>query len=289
MTILITTIPDDPKEWAGWLEQHLVGLRLRDLIDELRLLPDSTLVSLKSLLNETHLLEVRKRGLASLTVNQIRALMASPESLLELQEDVLVNGGEYWRSLPPDHDMQHSLERVRSKLKKPASQEDRATLATEHLTAARSRSKLLIGLVSAAAILLIGVVAWRMQPGGSGTILGQPGLLVNNVASAAEYLNRIADAGNEWFDVQPKDAAELIVLLQNVSNDCQVLIDAEHPALTPQEREWFVAKCQNWKSEFDTTLASLQSGLLNFEAAKASSDRTMMKLINAVRQGAPAA
>ena len=99
-----------------------------------------------------------------------------------------------------------------------------------------------------------------MQPGGSGSILGQPGILVNNVAPAAEYLNRIADAGNEWFDVQPKDAAELIVLLQNVSNDCQVLIDAEHPALTPQEREWFVAKCKNLKSAFDMTLAFLQSG-----------------------------
>lgn len=289
MTILITTIPDDPKEWAGWLEQHLVGLRLRDLIDELRLLPDSTLTPLKSLLNEAHLSDVRMRGLTALTVNQIRALLASPESLLELQEDVLVNGGEYWRSLPPDHDVQQSIERVRSKLKRQASQEDRATLALEHPTAAWSRSKFLVGLVSTAAILLIGVVAWRMQPGGSGSILGQPGLLVNNVASSAEYLNRIADAGNEWFEIQPKDAAQLIVLLQNVSNDCQILIDAEHPALTPRERKWFVAKCQNWKSEFDTTLASLQSGSLNFEAARAESDRIMMKLIKAVRQGAPAA
>lgn len=128
-----------------------------------------------------------------------------------------------------------------------------------------------------------------MQPRGSGSILGQPGLLANDVSSSSEYLNRIANAGSEWFDQHPRDSAELITLLENVSRDCQILIDADHQRLTPEERNWFVEKCENWKNEFDTTLASLQSGQLTFEAAKAEADKTMTKLVNVVREGAPAA
>ena len=286
MTIFITTIPDDPQEWAGWLEQHLVGLRLRDLIDELRLLPDSSSTPLKALLSEEHLSEVRTRGLSALNVNQIRSLFGSPESLLELQEDVLFNGGDYWKSLTPAEVVKQSIERVRSRLNKATPQDIQATrLPDRATTAAPSRSKLLVGIVSVAAILLIGVVAWRMQPGGSGSMLGQPGLLANNVSSSAEYLNRIADAGDEWFNQRPVDSAQLISLLQNVSSDCQILIDAEHQALTPAERDWFVTKCQNWKNDFDSTLASLRSGDLPLEAAQSAADQTMLKLVNALRAG----
>ena len=113
--------------------------------------------------------------------------------------------------------------------------------------------------------------------------------LANDLTSSAEYFNRIADAGSEWFNVPPKDSAQLVVLLQNVSNDCEILINAEHESLTPAERDWFVAKCHKWKKEFDTTLVSLQSGRLNYDTARAEADKTMTKLINAVRQGPPVA
>ena len=285
MTILITTIPDDPKKWAGWLEQHLVGLRLRDLIDELRLLPDSTSTRLKSILNDQHLSEVRKRGLSALTVNQIQALLGSPESLLELQEDVLFNGGDYWTSLPPVEDVMPSIERVRRQLNQASSPDELPVRQIEHKSADRSSTRFIIGLMSAAAMLLIGVIAWRFQPRGSGTVLGKSEILANNVSSSSEYLNRIADAGSQWFNQRPADTTQLITLLEQVSGDCQILIDAEHLPLTPAERDWFVAKCQNWKNDFDSTLASLRSGDLPLEAAQSAADQTMLKLVNALRAG----
>jgi hypothetical protein len=284
MTILIITIPDDPNEWAGWLEQHLVGLRLRDVVDELRLLPDSAATPLKSLLNEQHLSEVRKRGLAALTVNQIRAMFGSPEALLELQEDVLINGSDYWTSLPTADGAMPSIERVQRQFKQSGSPDEQLVRRKESSTS-RSRSQFFVGLMSAAAVLLIGIVAWRYQTAGSGSILGRPEILANNVSSSSEYLNRIADAGSEWLNQRPTDAAQLIVSLEQVSNDCQVLIGAEHLPLTPAERDWFVAKCQNWKNEFDATLASLQSGDLPVEAAQSAADQTMLKLVKALRAG----
>lgn len=285
MTIFITTIPDDPKAWAGWLEQHLVGLRLRDVIDELRLLPGSTSTPLQDLLNQNQLSQVRQGGLSALPMNQIRGLLGSPESLLELQEEILINGGEYWASLPPAEDLKQATERVRRKLKNALSPEQRGKTSLEKPTATRTRSKFVVGLVSAAAILLIGVFAWRMQPAGSGSILGQPGLLANDVSSSAAYFNRIAAAGNEWFDEHPCDSAQLISLLTNVSNDCQILIDADHKALSIAERDWLVAKCTNWKNKFDATLVSLQSAQLTFELAKREADDTMHKLVAALQAG----
>ncbi len=288
MTIFITTIPDDPKEWAGWLEQHLVGLRLRDVIDELRLLQESTSTPLKDLLDKKQLLQVRQRGLSALSVNQIRTLFSSPESLLELQEDVLLHGGDYWTSLPTSAEVQSATDRVKQRLGKSPTAEMQAASQTAEFKTKRSNRGLLIALTSVAALLLVGFLTWQMQPRGSGSILGQPGLLANDVSSSAEYLNRIANAGSEWFDQHPRDSAELITLLENVSNDCQILIDADHLRLTPEERNWFVGKCENWKNEFDTTLASLQSSQLTFEAAKAEADKTMMKLVNVLHAGRPA-
>lgn len=285
MTILITTIPDDPKEWAGWLEHHLVGLRLRDLIDELRLLPGSTSTPLKGMLDQKQLLDVRQRGLSVLSVSQIRGLFGSPEALLDLQEDVLLHGGDYWASLPTSAEVQSAADRVKQRLGKLPIPAERAAVPVAKPETKHSSRGLLIALTSVTALLLIGVLTWQMQPHGSGSILGQPGLLADDVSSSGEYLNRIANAGSQWFNQHPRDSAELVTLLKNVSNDCQILIDADHKALTPKDRDWFVEKCENWKNEFDTTLASLQSGQLTFDAAKAEADKTMMKLVNVVREG----
>lgn len=289
MTILITTIPDHPKEWARWLEQHLIGLSLRDLMDELRLLPNATLKPLHSLLNEKQLAGIRQYGLSVLSIDQIRALFSSPESLLELQEDVLINGGDYWTSLQTSAEVQDATDRVKKRLSKSPSTEERVARPTATSETKRISRSLLIALTSVAALLIIGFLTWQIQPYGSGSILGQPGLLANDVNSSAEYLNRIANAGSEWFNQHPRDSVELVRLLESVSNDCQILIDADHKRLTRDERIWFVGKCANWKNEFDTTLASLKSGQLTFEAAKADVDTTMRKLVTVLRKGPPGA
>ena len=124
-----------------------------------------------------------------------------------------------------------------------------------------------------------------MQPQPSGHILGIPGLVSNNTSSSAEYLQRIADAGEMWFQEDRNEAPKLITLLEDTSRDCQFLIDARHDALTPEERDWFVTKCRNWKAAFDETLASLKSGTITMETARTHSDLTMMKLVAALRSG----
>jgi hypothetical protein len=284
MTILITTIPDEPHEWAGWLEQHLVGLRLRDLVAEFQLLPGTAAKNLNELIDNDALTAVRQKGVSALSVDQIQTLFNAPDSLLELQEDVLLHGGDYWTTITPQAEMSQAIERVGAKLK----DEKRQASSLPHSGAGFQPAinlRFLFVLATTAAMLLIGVTLWQRQPGGSGSMLGKPGLLANDVTSSSEYLNRIADAGNEWFEQQPQDSTQLIAMLQNVSNDCQILIDADHKPLTPAEREWFVTKCTNWKKAFDATLTSLKSGSATFDDARIEADATMMKLVNVLRAG----
>ena len=144
-------------------------------------------------------------------------------------------------------------------------------------------SRSLAWIASVAAILLFGVFVWQMQPHPSGHILGSPGLLANDTSSSAEYLQRIATAGETWFQEDRSEAPKLVALLEDASHDCQILIDARHEALTAVEREWFVTKCSNWKAGFDETLASLKSGSITIDTARAQSDLTMMKLIAVLR------
>ncbi|MEZ6034992.1 MAG: hypothetical protein R3C17_18010 [Planctomycetaceae bacterium] len=284
MTILITTIPDEPREWAGWLEQHLVGLRLRDLVAEFRLLPGTVAKPLNELLDRDSLTALRSEGLSALSADQLRTLFNAPDSLLELQEDVLLHGGDYWTTISPQAEMRQAIERVGVKLKFEKRQAGSLPHSGAGFQPAVNRRFLFV-LATTAAMLLIGLTLWQRQPAGSGSMLGRPGLLASDVTSSSEYLNRIADAGNEWFEQQPQDSTQLMAMLQNVSHDCQILIDADHKPLTPAEREWFVTKCTNWKKAFDATLTSLQSGSKTFDDARSEADATMTKLVNVLRAG----
>jgi len=291
MTVRIITIPDDQTQWPGWLEQQLVGSHLRELIEELRIVKATHASSqadklFSEILTEKQLAEIAQSGLGNINVPVFRQLLSNPETLLDLQEHVLINGDSYWQNVPIDSQLKTSVERVRSNLATNRGSDELTKRPTSvarksSTTSRRSRA----WMIPIAAILLIGVFVWRMQPHSSGHILGTPGLVTDNTASSAEYLQRIATAGENWFQEDRTEAAKLIALLEDTSHDCQILIDARHDALTPKERDWFVTKCRKWKGELDATLASLRSGTITVETARSQSDLTMIKLVAALRSG----
>jgi hypothetical protein len=303
MTVHIITIPDDQTQWPGWLEQQLVGSHLRELIEELRIVtsgngsdpvvgevsqPPSRAVAapLGEILTQEQLTEIAQSGLAAVSASTIRKLLAIPDALLDLQEYVLINGSSHWQNLPVDRQLQTSVERGRMKLN---------AVIDDHQLPGRpapissgtkkTNRRSLAWIASAAALLLVGVLLWRMQPHPSGRILGTPGLLANNTSSSAEYFQRIAAAGQTWFDEQPADEATMIVLLEQTCKDCQILIDARHEALTAEERDWLVTKCRKWQGDLEQTLTSLKSGKINLETAQADADLIMQKLVNVLKSG----
>ncbi|MEO2018062.1 MAG: hypothetical protein ABGZ53_27230 [Fuerstiella sp.] len=291
MTVHVLTIPDDHSQWADWLEQQLVGLHLHELVDELQVVreADSEATesnSLQLVLSTEQLRAVAESGLSRLGVTKVQQILQHPDCLLELQEHLLVNGGKYWNSIERSDDLLSAVERVRYRTEASIQAAESGEKSVSAPTSATATGRRQIGwLLSTAAVLFVGVMVWQQQPSPSGRVLGLAGLLANNVTSSAEYLNRIADAGEAWFGQTPRDSSDLIVLLREVSQDCQILIDADHQALTSSEREWFVTKCRNWKTKFDETLANLESGQLTFDEARSQADTVMMKLVTVLREG----
>src|SRR5687767_1355847 len=101
MKLIAMTIPDDPAELAGWLERRLVGLDLAALVAELSAIHGdrpSAAGELDALLGG-HRDAVLNQGLSALPAAGLRELMRRPSVLLELQELILIDGGDYWRSL----------------------------------------------------------------------------------------------------------------------------------------------------------------------------------------------
>ena len=294
MTIRLLTIPDDPAQWSTWLEQQLVNVYLNELVEELQLNPrpgQSSELPLSQIVDDDQLSEVVHKGLTVLRLEQIQELLANPASLLELQENVVQADERYWNSLPATGQAQDAVDRVRGRLTDIPKQDPNRIVkeapaigSQKDIGKARSL-RALAWIVTAAAVLVFGVFFWPDPSGLSGRILGTPGLVANDVSSSAEYFERLADAGNQWFDETPRNRNDLVVLLREVSSDCEILINAPHEALTNDERAWFVEKCENWKQKIDQTLAALEAGDMDFDSAQRESDKIMLKLVNVLKAG----
>ena len=289
MTIHLLQTPDQPSEWAAWLEQYVSSQQLGELVHELSLVAEadpqqSSAESLSAIMDSSQLEAIRTTGFAACSQDQAQRLMASPRCLLELQEHLITTGSTYWDDRFNEAVSRPVAAAVTQKVVAQVTSAPDAAIARPVERTDSRRTLLAIVATTAAAVL--GILYWpSAEHGGSGRMLGQPGLLANDVDSSAEYFNRLADAGAEWFDQNPADSRELANLLTEVSTDCQRLIEAPHEALEPPEREWFVTKCQLWKDKFDNTLASLTAGEMSFEDAQAAADATMTKLVEVLRAG----
>src|SRR5262245_27095304 len=97
MTIHALEIPDATADLAQWLERHLVGLHLGELVTELAVIQGSPggTSDLRDVLGQEYV-AVLESGLQSLSHEQLQMLSAQPRLLIELQELVLTQGGGFW-------------------------------------------------------------------------------------------------------------------------------------------------------------------------------------------------
>ena len=328
MTIHLLTIPDDPQAWPQWLTARFHSGQLPLLVQELHLLggrtadaPNSTTddapdADLADVLSPDRQQQVALNGLEILTTDELQHLFARPDTLLQLHACLCLCGGPRWaplwsattdasNALPrsssqsaADRIWQQAIELNLVPAPNTANPSAAAPRTTQPATLRTTSWPARMALVATAAALLLAIFVWRQnQPRFSGRVLGTPGLLAASDDSPAAWFKRVATAGTTWFNLQPRTADELKVLLSEVSQDCQLLIDAPPPMLldaplTPNapgdptnQSEWFVQKCSKWKGAFDKTLEELKSGQIDFETARAQADNTMMRLISVLNQG----
>jgi hypothetical protein len=307
MTLHVLDIPDDPAELAGWLEQHLIGLDLNSVICQLRAFQkeEPAPTDLRETLAEWYE-QVLAGGLKLLPVSVLQRLFAHPSLLLELQEEVCVNGGRYWDRLEsPSEEIKQLVasskaqleERIRAEsvpgprpMKKnvQGQGEEPQTLQFEQPRTTKSKWVGAVFALAASVLVLLGTVAFLLmkedgttaQPTAVAWGWSKPGVL-DRQGSASEYLNHLADAAEQWNNKRPEEPRAIIDRLHEFRKGCSDLILAPHEPLAAEDRAWLKERCQAWAKKIDEHIVRAEAG----EAieARSDADETVQKLVDALR------
>jgi len=118
MSLLILDMPEEPNRVREWLEQQLVGLELPRLVEELLVVhgEPADAPTLEDVFGDS-LSDVSDSGLASTTESQLQTLLTHPRLLLELQDHVTHEGGDYWLHVPISDERREAVDRGWERLK----------------------------------------------------------------------------------------------------------------------------------------------------------------------------
>jgi hypothetical protein len=294
MKLMSLEIPDDPAELPGWLESHLVGLDQGALIAELEAVHGTRPATpgLEGVLGP-QLEAVLDEGLAVLPASTLRRLLDQPRLLLELQERIVTTGGDYWFRLPQSNrELTERLERGRRALKEivgadPDVAPGRSAGRPAPRRAARQYRPWFVSLATAAIVLaLVAGYERLVAPSGGSPVWGwsAPGALAQD-APRDVYLNRLADAGEEWFRQRPAEPVSLARRIGELRHGCSVLILAAHAPLSAPDRAWLRAKCRVWAAKLDRHLADVEGGAEPLQI-RAEVDETVRALVGTLRERA---
>lgn len=281
MRLTSLEIPDDPQQWAPWLEEAIAGSHLGELVDELVILLDvktegATLTEICG----PQLPAVAERGLSALSSAQIRSLLRSPQRLLDLQEWLLVEGGDYWQRSFSAVELSTDSRAAWSRLKLQLEQHSQPPASPR-----ASRRNWMVAVAALATALLISVGVWLQQPSTSEWGWNRPGVMTANV-SGKEFREQLATAAEEWFQ-QPRDTPEQLEReLVAFRRACDVLVAAPLTQLPEAEREPLRKRCRAWADKFDARLAELRGQQRPWQEIRTDADSTVRTLANAIRNPA---
>lgn len=285
MKLLSLDIPDDRDSLARWIEDRLLGLDLRELVIELAALrEDGTASRSLSDICGPDLPQALESGLASLPAETLRDLLQNPQTLLELQEQVFIDGGEYWSTAEasPPHRRAidtgwHRLQRaIATQPATPATEDPAAPSTTP--TSRTSRRRILTLTSTAAAALLVSGAIWMTLPASPvGWGFNRPDALTADL-SAPDYLNHLAAAASEWFNRPPDTRESLQQRLTEFRAGCDTLLTATHPQLSDTDRTWLQENCRKWRAEIDTHLNDLKTEVPT-EVVSVAADSTIELLV----------
>lgn len=295
MSFLALDIPDRNADLPPWLERHLVGLKLADVVAGFEVCqpPMGPRPELDNALGE-HAQTVLAQGLAALPEEKLRTLLRHPRLLLELQERVFRHGGQHWRNVPitPQHQklVDDGFTACERSLARPAAQaESPQTLVGGGLPARRTLWRQVLAV---AALLLVAVLGWRQfQTPAVGTAVAwgwsRPEAIDTRL-SPPEYLDQLAAAASEWFNQRPERDVPLRRRLEEFRDGCDTLLAAPHTPLADDDRQWLIERCQAWRGKIDAHLAALDAGTDPLEVRQ-EADATVNALMKALRERAAAA
>lgn len=257
MSLTAFNIPDDSTKIAAWLEDVLATGDLRSLVAQLSSLENCKSNGIRELLGNK-LGVVLQHGLSALDESELRLLLASPVSLLELQESVMVDGGEYWKAKfagstsTVERTRQHieSLARTVSSAKNSKTAQRKSTFAVPVSVLALAATILLV---------VIGLRWWGGDDGGPELAKGWGWMNAKELPSdlsASKYLEALSEGAAAWSKKRPQNAEELAQRLSEFKAGCEILIAADHKPLSEADRSWLLYECRGWRTKLVSLLAA---------------------------------
>jgi hypothetical protein len=293
MTTYILDIPETLADRARWLEGHLTGPRLPDLVTELLAVtgPGDKGRSLEEAIGPS-LGDVLEKGLGVLDDDQLHQLMIHPHLLFDLQDRIFVDGGSYWFSQPlSESEKKTADEAVQAILSKATASEPLAPPTTP-IAASRPESRSRRWWILGASVGIAAAILLAIGP----ELIGRPSErwgwqrtdAFTQVAAAPDYLNRLADLASEYFDQPRGSKQELRQAIEDFRIGCDLLLKTDHGSLAQLDRYWLLERCRVWSGKFDQQLADIDQGQ-SIDLVRAAADETVNKLINALRDRAKSA
>ncbi len=283
MKLKSLTIPEDSGLLSAWIEDQLMSFDLGDTVAEMRILSDSSndanYVSLQEVLgNDSN--AVLSQGLTVLSEDQLLQLVGHPYLLIELQDLVLLNGGDYWQALasqpePPQASAVTWQQVLQNRTDQPTVERE-----PELPSSGSPWWKAGLSLAIAASILVVAVMFIPPKPP-TGWGFNNPAVLTAK-HSEDEMLGVLADAAHAWFNKVPQDAEALALRLKQFDAGCEKLLKADLPQLSEETREEVRRVCRTTRERLQAHLESIESDE-DFTAIKKSADETAVYLEEGLR------
>jgi hypothetical protein len=198
-------------------------------------------------------------------------LLRQPSLLLNLQEQVLMHGGDYWQT---------KLSAVSGGMGSktifdlPTSVTQSQTDSTAQMVAARkttsgggsswSPQKIIATVAAlAAAIFILASIPQIMGNGqsvaGGGWGFAKSGLLKSDI-SESEMLNQLAKASSSWHNKTPQTKEQLVKRLTEFDEGCQALLASSLAQLSASNRMAVHDACEDCRQAIAGELAALADG-----------------------------
>ena len=298
MNLKALSIPESFPEIGAWLDDLLVSPDLIDTIVQLEVLAGDRLSTVQSLdgVLATDRNIVLESGLAGGSETTIRALLRQPSLLLELQEQVMMLGGDYWQRKT---NATFSSPDVREVVARPpagrrqsisaggtSANANRDTAPVTEATDTGWSRKKIVGAIAAlaAGVLIMVFIAQGTGPtvAKSGWGFSESGLLKSKV-SEPEMLGLLAKASEAWHKKPLHTNQELANRLRDFDQGCQALLASPLPQLSVSNRNAVHAACEDCRAAIATQLAAIDRGV-DFKVVRSEADEAISKLTRAIQR-----
>ncbi|QEL20817.1 hypothetical protein [Limnoglobus roseus] len=304
MTLFALTIPDDPADLPGWLEDRLMAPDFAAFAAELRaVFPGAPASDVPRHLLDRWLPVALTDGLDPLPPDVLSQLLQYPAVLAAFQERIATDGGEYWddvlaRSTGLDQAFSEGKQALAGILAADVSsivKVSRPVVPSEAAKRSTGRGTKIWAAtatgIAACLALAVGYLSFRepdeppIQKSQIAWGWGKPSGLATDQTNPRDYLTKLAANAEEWHQYRPTDVVGVGTRVAELRIGCTRLMHSAYGPLAAADKAWLLDHCRSWAKALDAHQQSLDAGA-DPQQVRAAVDETIQSIVNTLREKA---